>query len=205
MASLRTWPRRRLAWSVVALVVVVAVVLGVITQVRASAEAKKHDPYGEAATVARARADGTLAAALDEAAIGLGLSTPLGNAMYDSCTVTNPTSMDLSITCSRERYRVYTIAGALLDAHSLATKLAPQWGLGDTFCDADLKLDTVCLQEKDVALELIVEPASKTPHGIGLSRWPQVSSTRVEYSSLENSQFTGPIIVMEASSTYFVG
>ena len=204
MATARAKSRRRYVWGGVVLVVVVVLVLVVVTQVRANAEAKKHDSHGVAATAARTRTDEALTAALDNVAAQLSLGASLGPAVFDTCRAARPTSMDFSITCDRERYRAYRIPTGV-DAHSMARRLGPPWRLDDSFCDADLKLDTVCLQGTDLALELVAEPASKDPHGTGLSRWPQIISTTVESSGFDSLKVTDPVVFVEASSTYYVG
>jgi hypothetical protein len=206
VALMRPLSRRRVIWGGVALVVLVVIVVVLVVQGRADAEVKKHDPHGEAATSARAKADGALTAALDEVAAQLSLGKSLGSYLSDTCRATNPASMDPSITCERERMQIFALTDPLVDAHALAGRFVPPWSPGDGFCDADLTLDTACLQRADVALELVVEKAKTTPYAPGLSRWPKVVQTWVESAaSPERLLVTVPVIVVDASSTYFVG
>ena len=60
--------RRRYIWGSVAVVVLVALIIVLVTQGRAAAEAQKHDPHGQAAATARSQADFELVKALDDVA-----------------------------------------------------------------------------------------------------------------------------------------
>ena len=183
--------------------VVVVLVLVVVTQVRANAEAKKHDSHGVAATAARTRTDEALTAALDNVAAQLSLGASLGSAVFDTCRAARPTSMDFSITCDRERYRAYRIPAGV-DAHSMARRLGPPWRLDDSFCDADLKLDTVCLQEPTSRSNsspnrhrrIPTERDSPGGHRSPRRLWNPPDSTL---------KVTDPVVFVDASSTYYVG
>jgi len=195
-----TGPRRRYFWGAVGLLVLVVVVAIVV----ATVVAQKHNPLGSAAKSARTQVDRAMVAALDDVARQLSLGAPIGSGVDDTCRATRPASLDDSITCDRMRYGVYALS-ANVDAHSLAGQLPPPWRLDGSFCDADLKLDTVCLAGTDLALELAVEPGSKYAHQPVIFSRPKVAETHVEYPEYYNIRVTGPSIVVMVSSTYYVG
>lgn len=198
MNRLMTGPQRPYVWGAAALLVL-AVIIAIVV---ANIDAQKHDPYGNAAEAARTRADRGMMSALDDVARHLLLAAPIGADVEDTCRATRPASHDQSITCDRVSSRVYALPPNV-DAHSLAGLLSSTWQLDGSFCDADLKLDTVCLTGADLALELAVEPGSKNAPLI-FTR-PLVADTFVEIPKYYRIQVTGPSLVVMVDSTYYVG
>jgi hypothetical protein len=193
-----TGPQRPYVLGAAALLVL-AVIIAIVV---ANIDAQKHDPYGSAAVAARARVGPGMVSALDDVARHLSLTAPIGADVEDTCRASRPASHDQSITCDRVSSRVYALPPNV-DAHSLAGQLSPTWQLDDSFCDADLKLDTVCLTGADLILELAVEPGSKNAPLI-FTR-PLVAQTSVEVPKYYNTQVTGPSLVVMVDSTYYVG
>jgi len=134
----------------------------------------------------------------------LSLGAPIGSGVDDACHATRPASQDGSITCDRVRYGVYA-GSESADAHSLAGRLSPTWQLDGSFCDADLKLDTACLTNMGLALELAIEPGSRSAHQPAIFSRPNVAETHVEFPEYYNIEVTGPSLVVMVSSTYYVG
>jgi hypothetical protein len=195
-----TGPRRGYFWGGAGLLVLVMVAAIVVANV----VAQKHDPQGSAARSARTQVDWAMVAALDDVARQLSLGAPIGSGVEDTCRATRPASLDDSITCDRVRYGVYALL-ASVDAHSLAGRLSPTWRVDGSFCDADLKLDTACLTDTALALELAVEPGSKYAHQPIIFSRPKVPGTHVEFPEYYKIKVTGPSIVVMVSSTDYVG
>jgi hypothetical protein len=196
--------RRRYIWGSVAVVVLVALIIVLVTQGRAAAEAQKHDPHGQAAATARSQADFELVKALDDVANQLSLGTPLATTVLDTCRATRPASLDVSITCDRSRFRLYSPSADAADAHLLARRLAPPWRMDVGFCDADLKLDTACLVNSEVSLELGLQPAKTYSMRPTLLRTPDVIDTWVDDSALW-FEFSGAAVVVTVDSRYYEG
>lgn len=207
MSFLRHRSRRFYLWGAGTLVFAMVIAIVGVVSVRANQEAKKHDPHGAAATAARWNIEPVLAAALDDVASQLSFGTSLGAAVQDTCRALHPTSMDFSVTCDRRVYRSYAITNGV-SAHSLASRLGQPWQPIDSFCDADLTPDAVCLQTNQVHVELMTEQATKNPQSIGLLESlllaPQATSTVVELAGFDALTVVHAVVIV-ATATYYVG
>ena len=72
------------------------------------------------------------------------------------------------------------------------------------FCDADLKLDTACLVNSEVSLELGLQPAKTYSMRPTLLRTPDVIDTWVDDSALW-FEFSGAAVVVTVDSRYYEG